>query len=123
VSDFSFRIIYYRLKQLDFNGSHDYSNVVEVMVIPSKYELQQNYPNPFNPNTKISWQSPVGSWQTLKVYDILGNEVATLVNEYRNAGAYNLEFRMQNLELGSGVYFYQLRAGDFVETKKMILLK
>ncbi len=54
--------------------------------------LHQNYPNPFNPSTKISWQSPVGSWQTLKVYDVLGNEVATLVNEYRNAGSYEVEF-------------------------------
>jgi hypothetical protein len=60
--------------------------------IASKTIFIQNYPNPFNPGTKISWQSPVGSWQTLKVYDILGNEVATLVDEYRNAGSYNEEF-------------------------------
>jgi photosystem II stability/assembly factor-like uncharacterized protein len=90
---------------------------------PKQFLLQQNYPNPFNPSTKISWQSPVGSWQTLKVYDILGNEVATLVDEYRNAGSYNVEFRMQNVQLSSGVYFYQLRVGDFVKTKKMVLLK
>jgi len=94
--------------------------------------LQQNYPNPFNPNTKISWQSPVGSWQTLKVYDILGNEVATLVDEYRNAGSYEVDFQSsvgshqpayRTGTLANGVYFYQLRVGDFVETKKMILLK
>ena len=60
---------------------------------PEDFLLQQNYPNPFNPSTKISWQSPVGSWQTLKVYDILGNEVATLVNEYRNAGNYEIDFQ------------------------------
>jgi len=93
----------------------------------SKYQNQycqlQNYPNPFNPSTKISWQVPVSGWQTLKVYDILGNEVATLVNEYRDAGSYNEEFTINNLQLSSGVYFYQLRVGDFVETKKMILLK
>jgi photosystem II stability/assembly factor-like uncharacterized protein len=94
---------------------------------PEEFLLQQNYPNPFNPSTKISWQSPVGSWQTLKVYDILGNEVATLVDEYRNAGSYDVEFPKVETghapSLPSGVYFYQLRTGNFVETKKMILLK
>ena len=80
--------------------------------------LEQNYPNPFNPSTKISWQSPVSGWQTLKVYDVLGNEVATLVNEYRDAGSYEIEFNAS--KLSSGVYYYQLRAGSFVETKKMI---
>jgi ligand-binding sensor domain-containing protein len=87
------------------------------------YRLLQNFPNPFNPSTKITWQSPVSGWQTLKVYDILGNEVATLVDEYRNAGSYDVEFRIDNVKLSSGVYFYQLRAGDYVETKKMILMK
>ncbi len=90
---------------------------------PIEFLLQQNYPNPFNPSTKISWQAPVSGWQTLKVYDILGNEVATLVDEYRNAGSYNVQFRINNVQLSSGVYFYQLRAGEFVETRKMILLK
>lgn len=97
--------------------------------IPENFTLSQNYPNPFNPSTKISWQSPVGSWQTLKVYDLLGNEVATLVNEYKPAGMYNVEFTMNNLS--SGVYFYQLKVGDlssssgqgFIQTKKMILMK
>jgi hypothetical protein len=91
--------------------------------IVSRYYLSQNYPNPFNPSTKISWQAPVSGWQTLKVYDILGNEVATLVNEYRNAGSYNEQFTINNVQLSSGVYFYQLRVGDYLETKKMILLK
>ncbi|MFZ2325174.1 MAG: T9SS type A sorting domain-containing protein [Ignavibacteriaceae bacterium] len=87
--------------------------------------MQQNYPNPFNPSTKISWQSPVGSWQTLKVYDLLGNEVVTLVNEYRNAGSYEVDFNPASSikNLASGIYFYKLQVGDFVETKKMILLK
>jgi len=89
--------------------------------ILENYHLSQNYPNPFNPSTKISWQSPVSSHQTLKVYDILGNEVATLVNEYKSAGKYEVEFNGE--ELPSGVYFYQLRTGSFVETKKMLLLR
>ena len=90
------------------------------------YILNDNYPNPFNPSTIISWQSPVGSWQTLKVYDVLGNEVATLVNEYKTAGSYELEFNSHSGEvrnLSSGIYFYQLRVGNFVQTKKMILIK
>jgi photosystem II stability/assembly factor-like uncharacterized protein len=92
---------------------------------PKEFLLQQNYPNPFNPSTKISWQSPVGSWQTLKVYDVLGNEVATLVNEYREAGSYEVDFQSSagSHQLANGVYFYQLRVGDLAETKKMILLK
>ena len=99
--------------------------VVEVEVTPLTFSLEQNYPNPFNPSTKISWQSPVGSWQTLKVYDVLGNEVATLVDEYRPAGSYEVEFEsaVGSLQLASGIYFYQLKAGDFVETKKMIMIK
>ncbi len=90
------------------------------------FKLFQNYPNPFNPGTKISWQSPVASWQTLKVYDVLGNEVATLVNEYRSAGSYEIEFnvgRDSSPVLASGIYFYRLRIGNYMETKKMILLR
>ncbi len=94
-------------------------NKVELV---TDYKLSQNYPNPFNPSTKISWQSPVGSWQTLKVYDVLGNEVATLVNEYKPAGNYEVEF-IPNEELASGVYYYQLRIKEFIQTKKMILLQ
>ncbi|MBK7632630.1 MAG: T9SS type A sorting domain-containing protein [Ignavibacteriales bacterium] len=92
---------------------------------PQEFLLQQNYPNPFNPSTKISWQSPVSSWQTVKIYDILGNEVATLVNEYRQAGNYEVDFEstVGNHQLANGVYFYRLQAGEFVETKKMVLLK
>jgi hypothetical protein len=89
--------------------------------ILNEFSLEQNFPNPFNPSTKISWQSPVGSWQTLKVYDVLGNEVTKLVDEYKSAGSYEIEFNATDLP--SGVYFYQLKAGNYVETKKMILLK
>jgi photosystem II stability/assembly factor-like uncharacterized protein len=85
------------------------------------FALDQNYPNPFNPSTTINWQSPVGSWQTLKVYDVLGNEVAVLVNEFKEAGAHKIDFDASNLV--SGVYFYKLQVGSFIETKKMILLR
>ncbi len=95
----------------------------EFDLIPTEYKLEQNYPNPFNPSTKISYQLPVSGNVTLKVFDVLGREVATLVDEYRDAGSYNLEFRIENLELSSGIYFYQLKAGEFVETKKMLLIK
>lgn len=88
---------------------------------PEEFFLYQNYPNPFNPSTKISWQSPVSSHQTIKVYDILGNEVATLVDEYRVAGNYEINFIANYLS--SGIYFYKLQAGSFFETKKMILIK
>lgn len=87
----------------------------------TEFVLKQNFPNPFNPSTKISWQSPVDGWQTLKVYDILGNEVATLTDEYKPAGNYEIEWDAG--ELPSGVYFYQLLAGGFVQTKKLILTK
>ena len=89
--------------------------------LPSNFELFQNYPNPFNPITKIRWQSPVSAYQTLKVYDVLGNEIAKLADEYRVAGNYEVEFDAS--QFASGVYYYQLLAGDFVDTKKMILLK
>ena len=88
---------------------------------PTDFLLSQNYPNPFNPGTTISWQSPVGSQQTLKVFDVLGNEVVTLVDEYKPAGRYEVEFNSE--KLSSGVYFYQLRAGEFKSVKKMLLIK
>jgi hypothetical protein len=87
----------------------------------NNYHLFENYPNPFNPSTKISWQSPVGSHQTIKVFDVLGNEIATLIDEYKPAGSYTLKWNAANLP--SGIYFYQLKAGSYVETKKMILIK
>lgn len=90
-------------------------------LLPSHFSLEQNFPNPFNPTTKITWQSPVTAHQTLKVYDVLGNEVATLVDEFRNAGIYEIDFDASRLS--SGVYFYQLKAGDFIGTKKMLLVK
>jgi len=119
----------YRLKQIDFDGTFEYSNVIEVEVTsPSTFSFEQNYPNPFNPSTKISYQLPVSSDVTLKVYDILGKEVVTLVDEYKPAGKYEVEFNALSSfrlvrNLTSGTYFYQLQAGSFIETKKMSLLK
>lgn len=89
--------------------------------IPDNFILLSNYPNPFNPSTIISWQSPAASWQVLKVFDVLGNEIATLIDEYKPAGKNEVEFNAS--QLSSGVYFYQLRAGKFVETKKMLYLR
>ena len=113
--------LYYRLKQLDFDGSFKYSDVIEVEIIPSVFSLSQNYPNPFNPTTKISYQLPSNNFVTLKVYDVLGNEVAALVNEQQPAGKYEVQFDASGL--GSGIYFYKLNAGSLVETRKMVLMK
>ncbi|MCX8106134.1 MAG: T9SS type A sorting domain-containing protein, partial [Ignavibacterium album] len=79
-------------------------------------------PNPFNPGTRISWQSPVGSWQTIKLYDLLGREIETIVDGYYEAGYYSTLF-IVNSSLSSGVYFYRLQAGNFFQTRKMILLR
>jgi len=87
----------------------------------TNYFLYQNYPNPFNPSTKINYQIPEISFVTIKVYDVLGNEITTLVNEEKPSGNYEVEFNASTLP--SGIHFYKLQAGDFVETKKMILLK
>jgi len=91
----------------------------------SSFSLSQNYPNPFNPTTNIVFRIAEGGFVTLKVYDILGNEIATLVNEEKTAGEYEVEFNTSSINHhpSSGIYFYQLKAGSFVETKKMILLK
>ncbi len=91
--------------------------------LPESFLLQQNYPNPFNPSTTISYQIPTNTFVTLKVYDVLGNEVVTLVNEWKEAGSYNAQFTTSGKQLASGMYFYTLTAGKFTDTKKFILLK
>jgi len=88
---------------------------------PLKFELNQNYPNPFNPGTKIKYAIGSMQYTTLKIYDVLGNEVATLVNEEKPAGTYEVNFDASNLS--SGIYYYQLKAGSFIQTRKMILMK
>jgi len=89
--------------------------------IPEHYSLKQNYPNPFNPSTKISFKIVEAGFTSLKVYDVLGNEVVTLVNEELQNGSYEIEF--DAFGLTSGIYFYKLQSGSFIETKKMLLLK
>jgi len=89
--------------------------------IPAEFILLQNYPNPFNPTTKINYQIPELNFVNLKIYDILGSEIATLVNEEKPIGSYEFEF--DATALPSGIYFYRLQAGSFIETKKMVLMK
>ncbi|MCX6156947.1 MAG: T9SS type A sorting domain-containing protein [Ignavibacteriae bacterium] len=114
----------YRLKQIDNNGNFKYHNlngVVEVG-LPTKYEISQNYPNPFNPMTKIDFQLPTDGKVSLKIYDITGREMATLVNnEFKKADYYTVMFNGSSLS--SGVYFYRITADKYVMTKKMVLLK
>jgi hypothetical protein len=89
--------------------------------IPTEFILAQNYPNPFNPTTKIKYSIPKESFVKIAIYDILGKEIATLVNEGKPTGNYEIQFNASNLP--SGVYFYRMQAGNFIETKKMVLIK
>lgn len=115
--------IHYRLAQVDLDGSTNYSHVAEINYSPrpEDYELEQNYPNPFNPATSIKYSLPEGNQVKLLVYDLLGNEIKTLVNEYEPAGTYSVKFNAANLT--SGIYIYRLQAGDFISTKRMVLIK
>ena len=99
----------------------DPSSIVNENIGPKDFRLFQNYPNPFNPSTKISWQTSRGGWQTLKIYDLLGREVATLVDEFKPAGIYEIIFSRGGLP--SGIYYYQLKTGNYIATKKMVVLK
>jgi hypothetical protein len=111
----------YRLKQIDRDGSFKYYQAVEVTIDkPSKYELAQGYPNPFNPTTTIEFSLPQSGYVTLKIYSTVGEEVATLVSEKRSAGRYRVEWNASGF--ASGVYFCRLQAGQFVQTKKLVVL-
>jgi hypothetical protein len=122
ISSVTANSIAYRLKQIDYDGSIEYSD--EVLVdnpAPVDYALQQNYPNPFNPVTAISYNLPLKSQVSLIVYNSLGEKVKLLVKEEKEAGSYSVEFNATALP--SGIYFYILQAGSFVESKKMVLMK
>ncbi len=124
-------VIKYRLKQVDYSGTYAYSNEIDVdLNSPLTFSLSQNYPNPFNPSTKIKYSIPADGTSLmksvqLKIYDILGREVATLVNEDQKPGTYEIRFNPEtNIKNPpSGIYFYQLKAGNNIQTKKMLLLK
>ena len=112
----------YRLKQLDFNGAFKFSEAEEIEINAVKsFSLSQNSPNPFNPSTVITYSLPEPGNVTLKIYDILGKEITTLVSGNIPAGQHTVHFNAG--ELRSGTYFYTIRAGKFVETKKLLLLK
>jgi len=104
-----------------FNHYFSITSAEQENIIPTDYSLSQNFPNPFNPSTVISYQISAFSKVILKVFDVLGREVATLVNEEKSAGSYTVELNAS--KLASGVYFYKLIAGEFSSTKKMILMK
>jgi len=115
-------ILYYRLKQVDFDGRIEYSDIVEVEFdIPRDFVLHQNYPNPFNPSTTVKYAVPKTSLVSIKVYDLTGQEVATLVNEMQEAGTYEIKFDARNL--ASGVYVYRMIADNFTSVRKLNLLK
>ncbi len=112
----------YRLKMIDNDGTYEYSNEVEAEVAaPNKFELAQNYPNPFNPSTKIQYSIPVDSKVLLEIYSISGEKVVELVNEFQPTGSYTVEFNAG--KLASGTYLYRIVAGNFVQVKKLMLMK
>jgi hypothetical protein len=119
---------FYRLKQIDFDGSINYSNEISVAVgnLPTNYSLSQNYPNPFNPTTAIQFQVPKTSLVSIKIYDLIGQEVKTLFNGQAQQGTYSVEWNGLNndgIQLSSGTYIYRFTSEEFVQSRKMILMK
>ncbi|MDR3666051.1 MAG: T9SS type A sorting domain-containing protein, partial [Ignavibacteriaceae bacterium] len=112
----------YRLKMIDFNGTFKFSNIININISsPDKFELLSAYPNPWNPTTTIRYQVPINTFVTIKLFDALGREISTLVNEEKPSGNYEVTLNGKNLS--SGVYYYQMKAGNFIETKKIVLIK
>ncbi len=121
VSELNAATLLYRLKQIDFNGAFEYSDEVEIDVTPSEFELYQNYPNPFNPATQIEFSIPEEGIVSLKIFNAIGEEVATLANQNMAAGNYTINFDAS--ELTSGMYFYTIKTSGYTATKKMMLIK
>jgi hypothetical protein len=114
--------IIYRLKQIDYDGTFSYSETAEVNLSKDiSFKLDQNYPNPFNPSTRISFTIPQSGYVTLKIYNMIGQEIKNLVSGFREAGEYTVDFSAENLF--SGVYIYKIEAGSFSQVRKMTLLK
>lgn len=124
---------FWKIKAYTSDSTFTFSNVLNFIVdvatnigmkinLPEEFKLEQNYPNPFNPHTRISWQSPVSCWQTIKLFDMLGKEIETIVEGFYEPG-YHSTLYIINSTLPTGVYFYQLKANGFIETRKMILLR
>ena len=113
--------IAYRLKQIDNDGNFKYSHTVTVNAVSGTFAIQQNFPNPFNPVTTINFEIPADSRVTLRIYNILGKKIATLLDDYKQTGRYSIPFDASNF--ASGVYFYRLTAGTYTAQKKMILLR
>ncbi len=112
----------YRLKQIDNDGSFEYSKVIEIdLGLPLQYELSQNYPNPFNPSTTIKYQIPKAGNVKLTVFNILGEVVSVLIDRYEETGVYSISFNASTLK--SGIYFYKLESANFIQVKKMSLIK
>ena len=112
----------YRLRQFDLDGNSKYSEVRAVEVEgPLSFELSQNFPNPFNPTTEINYQIAQTNLVMLKLYDVLGNEIQTIVNEVQKTGSYSVTINTHNL--ASGTYFYKLESGKFIKVRKMLLIK
>jgi hypothetical protein len=112
----------YRLKQVDYDGSFEYSDVIQAEItVPFDFALEQNYPNPFNPSTTIRYSVPQTSIVNIKVYNLIGQEVTELINETKSAGKYEINFESNGL--ASGIYLVKMQAGDFTSTIKMTMLK
>ena len=111
----------YRLKQIDNNGKFEYSDEVEVELVPNEFALYQNYPNPFNPATNIQFSLPKAARINLSVYNLLGEKIAILLNEDKDVGFYSVQFDASSFS--SGVYIYRLTTGDFIKTMKMNFIK
>ncbi|MBN1632762.1 MAG: T9SS type A sorting domain-containing protein [Ignavibacteria bacterium] len=113
----------YRLKQIDYNGNYEYFELENEVIIgvPKKFELAQNYPNPFNPVTNINFDLPESGLVSLKIFDLLGREVAIVVNEFKEAGYYTVQYNAEGLS--SGIYFYRLEAYGNSIVRKLAVMK